>query len=255
MSTRVVVSNAGSLPTTRQIALAVSHRLDRYLTTWAGDSASPLLRVPRLGRQFARRSLPPELASCARALLTPTELSRVALGRAGITRFNYRLIWRRNVHFDERATRLVSPDTTVVSHYGSSLATFDVVRRNGGRAVLDYPIARLDAAQALLADEAARYPDFADSTSRPYALTLGTRELRRLAEEVNQADVVVVGSRFAADSFQGVVEPARLAVVPYGVDISAFTPRTGEPRKVAHSASFSRGTCRCGRVLSTCSRQ
>jgi glycosyltransferase involved in cell wall biosynthesis len=94
--------------------------------------------------------------------------------------------------------------------------------------VLDYPIARLDVSQALLDEEAALNVQFADSLARPYALTLAPRELRRLAAEVDLADVVVVGSQYAAESFQGIVEPERLAVVPYGVDTSMFSPRSCE---------------------------
>src|SRR5436189_5474912 len=103
MNGPVVVSNAGSLPTTRQMALGVVNELTDYFTPyWAGRGGSWLLHTPRLGRQLTRRTLPPELTARARSLLAPTELGRLALGRAGIVQLDYRLIWRRNVHFDEQ---------------------------------------------------------------------------------------------------------------------------------------------------------
>lgn len=152
----------------------------------------------------------------------------MALSHAGIVQTDYRLIWRRNVHFDRLVAKKLPRGATVISHYGASRATFEQARSSGGRAVLDYPIARLDVSQALLDEEAALHFEFADSLARPYALTLTPRELRRLAAEVELADVVVVGSQYAAESFQGIVEPERLAVVPYGVDTSTFSPRTCE---------------------------
>ena len=243
-SKQLIVANAGSLPTTRQMALSVAEELTDYFTPyWVGAYGSRLLHVPWLGRQLARRTLPPGLVTRARPLLGPTEVMRVALGRIGAVRLDYPLIWRRNVQFDDRVSRLVEPGSIVVSQYGASLATFQRVQRLRGRAVLDYPIARMDVGQALLSDESAMHPDFADSISRPYALTLAPRELRRLAAEVDYADVVVVGSRYAATSFTGVVEQDRIAVVPYGVDTSAFRPRTGErqpgPLRVLYAGQLS----------------
>jgi alpha-maltose-1-phosphate synthase len=228
----IVVSDAGFLPTTRQMALAVSDELSRYYTPyWAGGLGGRLLQVPRLGKELARRSLPPELSSRAQSFQTGTELLRVSLGRLGLHVFDRRLIWRRNIAFDRRVAGMLRPATTLVGQYGVSLASFEQARRLNGRTILDYPIARLDFAYELLAEEGRLRPEFADTIFGPHALTPTAGHLSRMAAEVELADLVVVGSRFAAASFSGIVEPDRLAVVPYGVDTSAFRPSVdGRPR-------------------------
>src|SRR3954454_9319835 len=89
----IVVSDAGFLPTTRQMALALSDSLSEYLTPyWPGRWGSRLLRVPGIGKELARRSLTPELADRARSFQTGTEFARVALGRARVHQFDRRLI-------------------------------------------------------------------------------------------------------------------------------------------------------------------
>lgn len=224
MTTHVVVSDAGYLPTTRQMALALADELKCYFTPyWAGKS-SVLLRLPRLGRQFEHRSLPPELDSRARSFLTATEFARIGLGRAGIHALDRRLIWRRNELFDRRVAPLVPRGATVVGQYGASLATFERAKRVGTRTVLDYPIARMDFTQELLAEEARLRPEFAETIVGRSALMAAPRNLSRMAAEVELADLVVVGSRFAAESFHGVADPERVVTIPYGVDIAAFHP-------------------------------
>jgi glycosyltransferase involved in cell wall biosynthesis len=94
----------------------------------------------------------------------------------------------------------------------------------GAKTVLDYPIARLDFTWSLLAEEARRRPLFADTIFGSQELTNRPEDLKRVASETDAADLVVVGSPFAAESFAGVVPPNRIAVVPYGVDTTAFTP-------------------------------
>lgn len=221
----IIVSDAGFLPTTRQMALALSDGLTAYFTPyWRGGFGRGLSRVPRLGKELARRSLPPELSSRAQALQTRMELLRVGLGRLGLHAFDRQLIWRRNIGFDRRVAGLLRSSTTLVGQYGSSLASFEQTRRLNGRTILDYPIARLDFAYELLKEEERLRPNFADTIFGPHALTPTATHLSRMAAEVELADVVVVGSRFAAESFSGIVEPNRLAVVPYGVDTAAFRP-------------------------------
>jgi glycosyltransferase involved in cell wall biosynthesis len=94
----------------------------------------------------------------------------------------------------------------------------------GAKTVLDYPIARLDFTWSLLAEEARRRPLFADTIFSSQELTNRPEDLKRVASETDAADLVVVGSPFAAESFAGVVPPDRIAVVPYGVDTTSFTP-------------------------------
>jgi glycosyltransferase involved in cell wall biosynthesis len=217
----LVASNPGSLPTSRQIALALAPEVDAYWTTIA---AGRLGRVPGL----SRRRVPEALSSSVRTAATPPELLRALAARARMHRLHYRLTWTRNVAADLTVAASLPRNSSVVAHYGAAEATF--TRAREGLKVLDYPIARLEAAQELLHEEAARRPDFADTILAPDAFFHAPRHLERMAREVAAADLVVVGSMFVAESFAGVVPPERVAVAGYGCDTTRFRPREGARR-------------------------
>jgi glycosyltransferase involved in cell wall biosynthesis len=218
----IVAVDPGFLPTTRQMALAVADRLSAYYTPYVANADSRLLALPRIGRQVVRRMLPPELESKARLVETGTELLRLTLSRAGVHALDYQLIWRRNIGLDAHLPSELQAGGTVIGQYGGCLESFRRSRVLYGRNVLDYPIARVEYANQLLAEEAALRPDFAD-TMRGTSLAPEHRE--RINAELQLADMIVVGSRFAADSFAGVADPQRVRVMPYGVDTAAFRPR------------------------------
>lgn len=224
---RIVVVDPGYLPTTRQMAIAVVDRLSDYYTPYIVDRRSRLLALPRLGRQIERRALPDKLAGRVRAIDTGTELLRVGLQRAGVSAYNYSLIWRRNIHIDAQIPLLLKAGDTVIGQYGGCLESFRRAHVLYGRAVLDYPIARVDAGLAILAEEAELRPEFADSLAGD---PVHQEHIERMAAEVDLADTIVVGSTFAAASFEGVVAPGRVQVVPYGVNTDAFRPKAGPPR-------------------------
>ncbi|HYM15522.1 MAG TPA: glycosyltransferase family 4 protein [Dehalococcoidia bacterium] len=226
----VVALDPGFLPTTRQMALAVADVLTDYYTPYVARHDHPLLSLPRVGRELERRLLPPELADKARALETGTEALRLTLSRAGVRRLDYGLLWKRNVGLDARVPPLLKAGATVIGQYGGCLETFKRARVLYGRTVLDYPISRVELGQDLMEEEARRRPDFADTIDGD-GVRLAPAHLARIAAEVELADLIVVGSRFAAASFAGVVPPERIRVIPYGVDVRAFQPgaRPGRP--------------------------
>jgi starch synthase len=224
----VAVVNAGALPTTRQMALAFADELTAYCGPFVPSAFSEALRrIPIAGRQLSRRALPPELARASRNSGTTTDLVRVLASRGGVGAVTYPLIWRRNLSVDRAASKHVPPYGVVIAHYGAARASFERAREVSARTVLDYPIARHEFVRDLLAEEIGRWPDLADTLGGPASLAPRPTELDRMGEELGLADVVVVGSSFAAASFHGVVESNRLVVVPYGVDTTAFSPAGG----------------------------
>ncbi len=225
---RVVVVDPGFLPTTRRMAIAVADRLSDYYTPYVAERRSKLFSLPRIGREIERRVLPESIRGKVRQIDTGAELLRIGLARAGMTSQNYGLIWRRNIHIDSQIPALLRAGDTVIGQYGGCLETFRRARVLYGASVLDYPIARVDAGLKILAEEAELRPEFADSLA---ASAVKPEHIERVAAEVDLATRIVVGSRFAAASFAGVVPPERVSVVPYGVDVSAFRPRVGPPRE------------------------
>ncbi len=234
----VLVVDAGFLPTTRRMSDAVRDGVRAYVTPIASRPGSAMLAMPKLGRQIARRALPDDLAARARRAGTATEAARVLLSRAGVRRFEYELLWRRNIAVDAAASRLVTRESIVIGQYGACAATFARARALGATTILDHPIAREQAVRAILNEERQLRPDFADTIASSGVVTR-PRHLARLDTEVALADTIVVGSSFAAASFAGIVDDARLRVVPYGVDTRMFSPATtsrsranGDPLRV-----------------------
>jgi glycosyltransferase involved in cell wall biosynthesis len=225
----VIALDPGFLPTTRQMALALADRLTDYYTPYASSGESHLLTLPRIGAELARRKLPEELAGKARLVETGTELLRISLARARVRHFDYQLMWRRNAALDAHVPAQVPAGATVIAQYGGCKQTFKRARVLYGRTVLDHPIARIQYGRELLDEEARRRPDFADTVDRT-GDRLDARHLERIDAEVELADVIVVGSEFAAASFAGVVPDERIKVIPYGVDLSAFGPAASTRR-------------------------
>jgi glycosyltransferase involved in cell wall biosynthesis len=120
---------------------------------------------------------------------------------------------------DAAVAASVRAGSTVIASYGGALASFGRVRALGGVAVLDQPIARLETVQAILREELERRPELAP-TIEPELLRPAERE--RLERELELADLIVVGSRFAARSLED--HAARVLVAPYGVDSTRFAP-------------------------------
>lgn len=221
MSERFFVVDAGFLPTTRQMAIAVADDVDTYCTPFALSRQSRLPELPVAGRAMERRLLPEPLAARSRSVAAPCEGARQLLTRAGVQAMNDALLRRRNVAADRAAARMLPAGATVIGQYGACLETFGRARALGARTVLDYPIARTEYGQEILREEARLWPDFADSM---HGAGVPAWYLDRMAAEVQLAGAIIVGSRFAAMSFEGAVDARRVHIVPYGVDTAAYQP-------------------------------
>jgi glycosyltransferase involved in cell wall biosynthesis len=107
----------------------------------------------------------------------------------------------------------------------SCLVALPAFRACAGLKVLNYPIAHHRYMKKFVAEESEREPIFASTLPDGSAVPAWVEP--QLDAECGLADRILVGSSFARDSF--IVEgiPAdKLTVVPYGVDLSLFSPQS-----------------------------
>ena len=216
----VVVSDPGGLPTTRQMAIAAAERLRAYCTPVALEGTGLPARLPLVGAHVDRHALAPELAAKLHRSETAIELARRAASAAGLDDRATALAVRRNIALDARVAAMLLAGETVVGQPGGSLASFRRAKVLYGRTVLDHQGAHEGYGSEILRDEAAMRPEWGQTLApspRPeYAA--------RVRAEIELADTIVVGSQFAARSFEGIAEPSKLCIIPPGVDADAFTP-------------------------------
>ena len=162
---------------------------------------------------------------------TPWELLRAALTR--VPRWFARPLgrqlaaaslwttWRRDGALADAASHHASDVDAVVALVGTGLPVFRVAPSRVLRC-LDYPIANWDVARELLSDEARLNPEFAGTIGH---IALPTRLNTLMHQEIEAADVILVGSEFARQTFiTAGVEPKRLVIATYGVDTELFAP-------------------------------
>jgi len=203
-----------------------------------------LARLPGLGSRYAATLGRRCLASRALAELT-VEAGVVAdLGAALALRASFlspmlRQQWGHSLHeavrtaVSRRAGYRASSASAVVSYPGFARDAFAVAKRRGTRCIVSYPIAHHRYHLALRAEEAEREPEFASTW--PELTHFTSAYLDELDAEIDAADCVLVGSEFVARSFAAEgVDAKRIAVVPYGVDLSVF----GESRPPRPAGPF-----------------
>jgi alpha-maltose-1-phosphate synthase len=224
LTARVVVGDAGFLPTTRQMASALAPWLDTYYTPLHAGAFRGLARLPPFAQIANRRTLPPEVRGSAMTLAPTTDVVRLACLRLGVTTYQYKLIWRRNLRFDEALAERISSDALLIGQYGACLEALRASKRLGGRVVLDHPTAEPSFGRDILREEIGRRPAFADTIEGSRARVIGDAELARIRAEAAEADLVLVGSEFAARTFRERLPVAQVAVVSYGADTTRFRP-------------------------------
>lgn len=142
------------------------------------------------------------------------------------------LHWSIQKQIAQRGARLAMDAKVVVASYTVAEPAF---RRTQGIRVLNYPIAHHRYIQRFVAEEAQREPEFAGTLPDWNAVPPWVEP--QLDAECALADIILVGSSFARDSFVAEGVPAeKLTVVPYGADVSAFVPAQDEVRQTAAQA-------------------
>jgi glycosyltransferase involved in cell wall biosynthesis len=193
----------------------------------AGRLARLVARLPAALRARAER----ELRRRSNALVDPArvrawpwaELAYVAAARAGISGERLaRVIGWRNEVMDRRVARALrrEPARVVIGHDGSALHAARAARDTGALTVLNQVIGHLEHGLELGREEAARAPQFAESMpDSPRWI------VERHRAELAETDRVLVPSDYVRDTLvaRGVPE-AKIATIPYGVDVARFRP-------------------------------
>jgi glycosyltransferase involved in cell wall biosynthesis len=245
-SPRTLVVNFNS-PELHQLALSLAANgdLSAYVRTYANKGRAwerALSSLPYAGKAyngtFGRRRIDdPRLASMTHEAGVLPDMAAAAIGRAKLISPDTRRRAATRLYMSVResvaceACRHVADTACVVGYEGFALPAFERARQLGERSlVLNYPVAHHRQRRITRLEENEREPEFAITWPDFDDWPEGHEE--RLDEEIRQADAVLVGSTYAADSFvaEG-IERSKMRVVPYGVDLATFTPGPRQPRK------------------------
>ena len=243
---RTLVVNFNS-PELNQLALALAGwgSLQAYVRPYVNkgrDWERALAALPLAGgiyaRTFGRRLMSDaRLAARTHEAGVWSDLCAAGVGRLHLLprdtrhRWTNRLVMSVREAVAQAACGHVQDADCIVGYEGFALPAFERARHLGGRALaLNYPVAHHRHRRIIRLEENEREADFAITWPDFDDWPAGHEE--RLDEEIRQADAVLVGSTYAADSFvaEG-IDRSKMRVVPYGVDLNTFTPGTRVQRK------------------------
>ncbi|MFM9916342.1 MAG: glycosyltransferase family 4 protein [Rhizobacter sp.] len=241
---RTLVVNFNS-PELNQLALALvsDGALGAYVRPYINKGRSwerALSALPLAGNvyngTFGRRRLAdPRLAALTHEAGVFPDLFAAAIGRLKLLSAETRHHWAHRLYMSvregvsEEACRHLADVDCIVGYEGFALPAFEKAQALGGRTlVLNYPVAHHRERRRVRQEENGREPQFAITWPDFDDWPEGHEE--RLDEEIRQADAVLVGSTYAADSFvrEG-IDRSKMRVVPYGVDLQTFTVESSEP--------------------------
>ncbi|MBI1245842.1 MAG: glycosyltransferase [Alphaproteobacteria bacterium] len=196
---------------------------------WTGRGVLPKLTAMLPGRirasaerELKRRSHPG--VDPARVRLQPVpELMYIAATRLRLSaeRQLAAIAWRNDVFDAQFAQRVLAerPRFTI-GHDSSALAAQRATQSYGGLAILNQVIGHIEAGLSIFAEEARRAPEFAETLPLPPA-----RVIAQCGVEAREADRVIVPSDYVRDTMiANGTDPARIFVLPYGVDTGRFRP-------------------------------
>ena len=217
---------------------------------WRGGGAWEKVLPPGVRRELARRNFSTELG-VAVAQHPWRELARLTAGRLGWTWlvrhetgvFSIDAVYR---DFDDWTARQLSEASeagVVYAYEDAAEATFRAATKLGWKKAYDLPIAYWETSRRLLEEEAQRWPSWEPTL-------IGTRDsaakLERKTRELSMADLVVVPSRFVAESLPAATrEGQRVVIAPFGsppVVGGASAPAmrsAGEPLRVLFAGALS----------------
>lgn len=212
---------------------------------WRGgwrDRVLPRGVAAELGRRNFSREL--GVAVSTRPLREAARLAAGKLGMSALMRHETGVLSVDAVYRDfDRwvASRLArhAGGGIAYAYEDAAEATFTAAAERGWKRAYDLPIAYWETSRRLLAEEAARLPEWEPTLG-------GTRDseekLARKTRELELADVVVCPSRFVAESLRGRVRPdQRVIVAPFGspaISAPKEKPRREGPLRVLFAGSL-----------------
>lgn len=182
-----------------------------------------LARSPRLESLFRRRhlsGLDPRRVVRRWDFEIPELLARRFVGNGQLTD---RLVFARDVRFDRWVARNWIGDCDVYWGFqGSCRDSLRSARRQGKLAIAEFATAHVTLATELLAAEAEKHPEWADTIGNLY---FPGWYRRRLEREPHEADLCIAASRFTRQSLLQVgVAAGRIKMLPLAADVRAFAP-------------------------------
>lgn len=145
---------------------------------------------------------------------TSTEALERALRLAGRPKWAERVSDRRHANFPQKVIALLEREPIdILWSPHDCLEVFDWAQRRGILCVLDQPIGHYASLDRVLREEYERHPDFFINVGGGVGPELKARQARA----AHVADIIVVGSPFAAETMvENGTDPAKVRVVPYG---------------------------------------
>lgn len=195
----VVVSSAGRF---HAFDLAEQLRERGYLK--ALYSAYPRWKIDKELRPYSRNF--------------PWVLSaQVLASRLGWTKLADALDWQAIDSFDQWVAKRLEPADVVVALSGYGLYTRRVAKQMGALTVCDRGSSHILATNEILTEEFAKH-------GIPYR-GISKRLIDKELQEYAEADLIAIPSTFAYQTFiSKSVSPNKLRKLPYGVDLSLFSP-------------------------------
>ena len=216
-------------------ALASSNSLVAYVRPYVNKQRRwerALAVAPVIGSHwagtFGRRTIAdPSLAAATREAGVLPDVCAAALGRLAWPSVERRRLWTTQLHrrvrdsVAQEACRHVLGSDVIVGYEGFALPAFRTAAGASRLKVLNYPVAHHRQRRRVRLAENEREPEFACTWPDFDDWPQGHEE--RLDEEIDIADMILVGSTYAASTFiaEG-VDPERMRVIPYGVDLETF---------------------------------
>jgi glycosyltransferase involved in cell wall biosynthesis len=222
----------------RALAFQEAGTLAWYATSAQLSPDGTVLRLAARVPGAAGRRLRRELGRRTPASVDPALLRRMGLAEwleIALRRLDARRAaeWTNRVgnrRFGRQVIALAgrAPVDALWTHNGGALEAFRWARARGLTCVLDQSIGHPAAENAAMAAERARHPAVFGPADRPHDAAW----IARSDAELALADLVLVGSAFAAESLYAYGVPAaKVRIVPYGYDETRFpdTPPVRAP--------------------------